>query len=133
MGVKGVICLRRCRKINNFKITEHFGLQEFQCKHCGQVKISSQLVDKLEALRQKLGVPFVITSGFRCETHNRNVGGAPSSYHVQGLACDIACPKGFTVEEFAQICFDHGFSVGAYPKQNFVHVDVRPGKQIRFQ
>ncbi len=120
--------------MNGFQITEHFNLREFQCKHCGQVKISSKLVSKLEVLRRKLGVPFVITSGYRCPTHNANVGGAKNSYHVQGLAADVACPKGFTVEQFAQICQDHGFTgVGAYTSQNFVHVDVRPGAQIRFQ
>ena len=120
--------------LNHFQLTENFNLREFQCKHCGQVKISSRLVAMLEALRQKLGVPFMITSGYRCDDHNMRVGGAINSYHVQGLACDIACPKGFTVEEFANICLKHGFTgVGAYPAQNFVHVDVRPGKQIRFQ
>lgn len=120
--------------MNNIHLTEHFNLREFSCEHCGQVKISSKLITMLEALRQKLGVPLIINSGYRCPTHNANVGGAKNSYHVQGLACDIACPKGFTVEEFTQICLDHGFTgVGAYPNQNFVHVDVRPGKQIRFQ
>lgn len=78
-------------------------------------------------------MPFLITSGYRCKAHNANVGGAKNSFHVQGLACDIACPQGFTVEEFTGICSRHGFSVGAYPVQNFVHVDVRPGPKIRFQ
>lgn len=120
---------------NHFQVTEHFNLREFQCKcGCGTVKISSRLVSMLETLRQELGVPFVITSGYRCDDHNMRVGGAINSYHVQGLACDIACPRGYTVEEFAKICLDHGFTgVGAYPSQGFVHVDVRPGKQIRFQ
>lgn len=123
---------------NHFQITEHFNLREFQCKGvdcCGNaVKISSRLISKLEALRQEMRVPFVITSGFRCKEHNARVGGAKNSFHVQGLAADIACPEGFTVEEFAQICLKHGFTgVGAYPAQNFVHVDVRSGPQIRFQ
>lgn len=120
--------------MNNFKLTDHFTLREFQCRHCGQVKISSKLVAMLEALRGKIRVPFIITSGYRCPTHNANVGGAKNSYHVQGMATDIVCPLGYTVEEFAEICLEHGFTgVGAYPAQNFVHVDVRPGKQIRFQ
>lgn len=120
--------------MNNFKLTEHFNLREFQCKHCGQAKISYKLVSMLEALRQELGVPFVITSGYRCPNHNANVGGAKNSFHVQGLACDIACPKGWTVEAFTKKCLEHGFTgVGAYPAQNFVHVDVRSGRQIRFQ
>lgn len=86
----------------------------------------------LEALRQELGVPFVITSGYRCPAHNRLVGGAANSYHVQGMAADIACPQDFTVEEFGRLCLRHGFTgVGVYP--TFVHVDVRPGPQIKFR
>lgn len=118
-------------------MTEHFNLREFQCKcGCGTVKISSRLVSMLEALRQKLGVPFVITSGYRCPAHNSSasVGSNSTSNHPKGLACDIACPTGYTVEEFTHICLAHGFTgVGAYPAQNFVHVDVRPGRQVRFQ
>lgn len=120
--------------INYFQVTEHFNLREFQCKcGCGTLKISSRLIAMLEALRQELKVPFVITSGYRCPTHNANVGGDKNSFHMQGLACDIICPQGYSVEEFARICLDHGFSVGAYHAQSFVHVDVRPGPQIRFQ
>lgn len=117
--------------MNDFTLTDNFNLKEFQCKcGCQTVKISSKLVNRLQALRDRVGVPFVINSGFRCPSHNANVGGAKNSYHVKGLACDIQCPKGYTVEEFAKLCFDFGFSVGAYP--TFVHVDVRP-IQIRFQ
>ena len=120
--------------MNNFKLTDHFTLREFQCRHCGAVKLDHRLVNKLQALRDRLGVPLAITSGYRCPDHNKAVGGAPNSYHVQGMAADIVCPKGWAVEEFAGVCLDHGFTgVGAYPAQNFVHVDVRPGKQIRFQ
>ncbi len=120
---------------NHFVLTEHFNLREFQCKcGCGTVKISSRLISMLESLRREMKVPFRITSGYRCPTHNAKVGGAKNSYHVQGRACDIACPVGYTVEEFTHICLKHGFTgVGAYPSQNFVHVDVRPGRQVRFQ
>jgi uncharacterized protein YcbK (DUF882 family) len=39
-----------------------------------------------------------------------------------------------TVEQFTQMCLELGFTgVGAYPAQGFVHVDMRPGPQVRFQ
>lgn len=43
----------------------------------------------LEPVRQRLGVPFVITSGFRCPALNKAVGGKENSYHLTGCACDI--------------------------------------------
>lgn len=121
--------------MNNFQLTENFNLKEFQCKcGCETVKVSSELVNKLQVLRTKVGKPLVITSGFRCEKHNKAVGGVDSSYHTKGMAADVACPSGYTVEKFARMCQDVGFTgVGAYPDKNFVHVDVRPGKPIRFQ
>lgn len=121
---------------NYFQLTEHFNLMEFQCKGadcCGNVvKISSRLVAMLEALRQELGVPFVINSGYRCPVHNKRVSDATNSYHVRGMAVDIACPQGLTTGEFGELCLKSGFTgVGVYP--TFVHVDVRPGPQIRFR
>ena len=47
-------------------------------------------VRMLEMMRISLGEPMVITSGFRCEKHNEEIGGAPYSAHLRGLAADIA-------------------------------------------
>lgn len=42
--------------------------------------------------RMQMGVPFTITSGYRCQALNKAVGGVPSSYHIEGKACDIVFP-----------------------------------------
>lgn len=121
--------------MNNFQLSENFNLREFQCKcGCETVKVSSELVAKLQQLRDTVGKPLVITSGYRCPEHNKKVGGVSDSYHTKGMAADVACPTGYTVEEFAKLCQDIGFTgVGAYPDKFFVHVDVRPGNPVRFQ
>src|SRR6185295_4090186 len=44
----------------------------------------------LETLRAELGGhPIHITSGYRTESYNRQIGGALRSQHVQGRAADI--------------------------------------------
>lgn len=43
----------------------------------------------LQPIRDKFGVPMVITSGYRCERLNEAVGGSPTSDHQDGLACDF--------------------------------------------
>lgn len=43
----------------------------------------------LEPLREYLGKPIIITSGYRCEKLNRKVGGSSSSQHLYGQAVDI--------------------------------------------
>jgi uncharacterized protein YcbK (DUF882 family) len=75
--------------INDFRLSAHFKLREFQCRCCGAVKLSPKLLELLEALRSEWGAPLVITSGFRCVPHNRAVGGSPRSAHLRGRAVDI--------------------------------------------
>lgn len=43
----------------------------------------------LEPMRETLGFPLKITSGFRCVELNNIVGGKPNSFHLRGLAADI--------------------------------------------
>lgn len=46
----------------------------------------------LEPLRASLGVPIVITSGYRSERLNAAVGGSWNSHHIFGRAADIVVP-----------------------------------------
>lgn len=45
----------------------------------------------LEPLRECIGEPIVINSGYRSKEVNAAVGGAKNSYHLLGLAADIKC------------------------------------------
>lgn len=76
----------------NKQLTEHYNAKEFRCK-CGQrhaTVISSVLVEKIELLHEALGASKgIITSGYRCPTHDRNVGGNGYGQHTKGTACDI--------------------------------------------
>jgi uncharacterized protein YcbK (DUF882 family) len=45
----------------------------------------------LEPAREKLGGPIIVNSGYRCERHNREVGGVANSQHLRGEAADIHC------------------------------------------
>ncbi|WP_289763614.1 D-Ala-D-Ala carboxypeptidase family metallohydrolase [Paramuribaculum intestinale] len=48
------------------------------------------LVDKvLDPLREAWGKPITVTSGYRCATLNKAVGGVPTSMHLTGNAADI--------------------------------------------
>ena len=54
----------------------------------------------LEPVRSLLGVPLKVTSGYRCPTLNRLVGGSAASQHILGEAADIV-PQGMDAEEAA--------------------------------
>lgn len=74
------------------KLTEHFGVWEFRCK-CGKnhnILIDDRLPVLLEKLRVKLNASSGnIYSGYRCVTHDKNVGGSGSGPHTQGMAVDM--------------------------------------------
>ena len=51
----------------------------------------NRLADYLDGIREKLGKPILISSGFRCPVLNKSVGGVANSQHQKGLAADLVC------------------------------------------
>lgn len=50
----------------------------------------ARLVDNvLDPLREAWGRPLAVSSGYRCPTLNRAVGGSATSHHMKGMAADI--------------------------------------------
>lgn len=43
----------------------------------------------LQPIRERIGSPIKVTSGFRCPVLNKSVGGSPTSQHITGEAADI--------------------------------------------
>ena len=113
--------------MNNIQISKNFKLKEFQCKDGSQlVKIDSELLQKLQQLRDLIGKPIMVNSGYRTPEYNKRVGGAKNSYHMQGKAVDIKI-NGLGPKEIAKKAEKIGFNgVGIY--KNFVHLDIRPVK-----
>jgi len=60
----------------------------------GPVELANlrRLCATLDKVRDLLGHPVIVTSGYRSESLNRAVNGSRSSAHMQGLAADIRCP-----------------------------------------
>ena len=110
-------------------IGEFFNRKEFSCRGnmccSGSSPMNQDLIDGLDELRRRIGAIYV-TSGFRCLTHNRNIGSNDTSQHPLGTASDI-WSKYLTPSEIAEVAeeipiFKNG-GIGIY--NDFVHVDVR--------
>ena len=109
-------------------LSKNFSKAEFACSCCGQVHVEPTLVAGLQALRERIGKPIHITSGYRCPKHNAAVGGVPKSQHLLGKAADIHVDGMSPAELYHQaaaIPAFHDGGIGLYPDQHFVHVDVR--------
>ena len=114
--------------MNNIKISDNFNLREFQCKcGCGTVKLHSELLRRLQAIRTETGRAAVINSGYRCPTHNKKVGGASNSQHLHGKAADIVI-KGLPIAEQRKICEKYFPDGGIGYANTYTHVDTRGSK-----
>lgn len=71
------------------RITKNFDEDEFKCPCCGEEHMDRAFVQTLQVARDEASIPFHINSGWRCEKHNRAVGGITGSSHSKGLAADI--------------------------------------------
>ncbi len=112
-------------RLNDFPVSKHFRLSEFESKDTREVRLSPDLVAKLERLRELLGRPVVVLSGYRTPEQNARVGGVAGSAHLKGIAADVTWDD-FEMEAAVKLAEQAGFDgIGRYPRKGFIHVDVR--------
>lgn len=119
------------------KLTENFSREEFDCKDGTKVPAEltpnlRELVKNLQVLREDIGEPIHVNSGYRTPAYNKRVGGKSASQHLKAKAADITA-KSFTPKQLAARIekliaagkMKQG-GIGIYP--GFVHYDVRGTK-----
>jgi zinc D-Ala-D-Ala carboxypeptidase len=105
-----------------------FSPREIACKGTGKLLINEDALDKLQALRDRLGKPLILTSAYRSPEHNRNVGGATRSKHMEGIAFDVRM-ENHNPQEFEAAARAVGFKgFGYYPRSGFMHIDTGPAR-----
>ena len=106
----------------------NFSPAEIACRGTGKLLLNDAALDALQALRTRLGKPLIIRSAYRSLEHNRAVGGAKASKHMEGVAFDVAManhdPEAF--EAAARAMGFKGF--GFYPRSGFIHIDLGPAR-----
>lgn len=112
------------------QLTANFTSGELACKHCGKMLVPQSSVERLQRVRDAMGVPLKITSGYRCPTHNEAVSeSGPNGPHTKGaFDIQISGPAAFKLvcialkEGFTGI----GFSQKGPHDQRFIHLDDLP-------
>jgi uncharacterized protein YcbK (DUF882 family) len=100
---------------------KYFKPEEFRCPCCGAVKVSDTLVQTLDNIREIVGFPMKINSGYRCPKHNEEVGGGPE--HPSGEAADVHCAdsqKRFALANAALSASVRRIGIG----KAFIHIGV---------
>jgi len=107
----------------------NFSPAEIACRGTGKLLINAPALDRLQALRDRLDKPLIVRSAYRSPEHNRAVGGATRSKHMDGAAFDIAMTNHDPVA-FEAAAREVGFiGFGFYPRSGFIHVDLGPARQ----
>jgi uncharacterized protein YcbK (DUF882 family) len=112
---------------------EHFKQSEFAC-HCGECGSTGNEMDlnfvfALDQLRERFGLPMIITSGYRCPAYNESISTTgKDGPHTTGRAADVAV-SGEQAFHLVQQCSLGGWMTGiginqrgAYEKR-FIHLD----------
>ncbi len=120
-------------------LSNHFTVQDFICGCKAEyIFISKTLVEKLELIYSHYEflygeIDFVITSGYRDEIHNKEVGStAKKSYHKAGVAADFHIKiksnnKKINPGDIYKFCNTwHNGGLGYY--DSFTHIDERGNK-----
>lgn len=110
-------------------LNKYFKRREFACKcGCGTSTVDAELLTVVTDVREHFGSPVVITSGHRCESHNRKVGGASKSVHMTGKAADIKVSgvDPSQVAFYLEQKYQEKYGIGRY--NSFTHIDVRDVK-----
>lgn len=106
------------------KLAPNFVLSEVAQDWKGRYAVfQPHAVERLQDIRDAIGGPLTINSGYRNISYNASVGGAGSSRHVYGDAADMASSLA-DLEELGELCADLGAGyIGYYASH--VHCDWR--------
>lgn len=105
-------------------IAENFVLDEVMQEWKGRLGLFQvHVVEKMQLVRDAIGGPLTVNSGYRNVTYNAGVGGATWSRHQYGDAIDIASSAA-SLESLGALCEDLGAGyIGWYTSH--VHCDWR--------
>ena len=119
------------------KLTSNFSKSEFDCNSGADMPQEvfnniQKLANQLQIIRNKVGVPIKINSGYRSPEHNTKIGGSKTSQHLLGKAADIVI-DGYTPDEVADLIeelIESGDILqGGLGRYNtFTHYDIRKNK-----
>lgn len=107
------------------KYAPEFQAHEFDCKHTGRNEMTVEFMDKLHALRLKVGKSFVINSGYRHWSHPEEMPkkGHKNGEHTTGNCADIACTDSSLRFSILREAFAMGFTRVGFHKR-FIHLGI---------
>lgn len=110
----------------NWSDITFFSKEEFECPCCGKELMDQAFVEKLDAVRESMGFPFPITSGYRCPDYNDQISSTGrTGPHTTGQAADIGLSHQQARKALYALAIRFG-GIGLNQKGSgrFIHVDT---------
>lgn len=112
----------------------HFKFEDFECKHCGSNLTDQQFIKSLDELRERVGFPLIVNSGYRCPDYNSQVSTTGrNGPHTTGRAVDLGVSHDkawFVLKEAFRMGFT-GIGVKGHGTSRFIHLDAIADPQAR--
>jgi uncharacterized protein YcbK (DUF882 family) len=87
--------------------------------------MDDDFMHKLDIIREEVGVPFIITSGYRDKTHPIEAKKKTPGAHASGKAVDILI-RGKDALKLIEVALKHGITglgVKQHGESRFIHLD----------
>ena len=109
-------------------IGKYFSHDELKCPHCGKNGMQQEFIDKLDELRERIGMPMVLSSAYRCPEYNAQISSTGmTGPHTTGRAVDVLI-YGKNAHMLVKTAMGMGFTgIGISQKgpheSRFIHLD----------
>lgn len=121
-------------------LSQHFLATEFQCPcshpNCTNQRVSRELINRLESVRDAISTQLAITSGYRCPEYQADLKtkgyetAIGHSQHELGNAADLTLPGRSSVDLTTLLLPELKKSFKAIGVgRSFIHVDLRSDKE----
>ena len=109
----------------------YFTREEFACQETGENEIKDEFIERLDALRDACGFPFVITSGYRSPRHSLEAKKEKMDQEDmrQAMLLILLLSVGLSVSLLLITLLSLGFN-GIGVAKGFIHVDTRDTARV---
>lgn len=106
--------------------SNYFSPSETKCKDGCGLDITPAMLAKANEIREAYGHEMIVNCGARCPTHNKSVGGAPKSSHVEGNAIDFKQTPKLLEYVLANLDKHNIWIEDPAATSTWIHIQIRP-------
>lgn len=109
---------------------KYFSKAEFRCRETQENNVTEELIMALDTLRERVGFPLIVTSGFRSVNHSAEINKKSPGTHTRGIAADLKVTNGFERMNIVHEALKMEVFSGIGIHKDFIHLDMRDSTPV---